>query len=40
MNENKFYGVFRKEKINKLKIQIDNILDGRDIRKKKFGLMK
>ena len=41
MNENEFYGVFRKEKVDELKIQIDNILDGKNTSKEKiYGLMK
>ena len=31
MNENEFYGVFRKEKVDELKIKIDDILDGKKI---------
>ncbi len=33
MNENKFYGVFKKEEVDGLKIQIDYILGMRDTKK-------
>ena len=29
MNDKEFYGVFRKEKVDELKIKIDDILNGK-----------
>ena len=41
MNEKEFYGVFRKEKVDELKIQIDNILDGKNTSEDEtFNVMK
>ena len=41
MDENEFYGVFRKEKIDELKIKIDGILDGKNTSEdEKFNVMK
>ena len=41
MNEDKFYGVFRKEKVDELKIQIDDILEGKNTsEEEKFNVLK
>ena len=41
MNESEFYGVFGKEKVDELKIKIDDILDGENTSEdEKFSVMK